>query len=386
MKEANTTLAYALGHIEAAYIADAELPELTAAASCPCRPRYERTARRFWESGWFAAAVSGIVAVSVLAFIIIAGQKDPTGPPAGTNTPFPAVTESETAETETDEPIPPYTKGLEYRELVPSLVEVVGIGSATDATVIHIPPKDEQGRDVLGIDEGAFAGNTSITEVVFSRASSWGVFTVGTSAFESCTSLRRIRVCNSSTEVLFSPDCFKGCTNLSEFDCPSEGDRIYLSAASFAGTPWLESQTEEFVIFRGILLRYQGNATDVILPDTVQYIGHGAFTGCHDVVSVTASENSHLTELGHQVFTGADSLKTVVLPNLEFLEGSAFHGCPALETVSLPPSVLHLLRDPPDNSAVFLYTGTREDWEKITFYSDESKVKWEARTIFQNGS
>ena len=209
---------------------------------------------------------------------------------------------------------------------------------------------------------------------------------MGTSAFESCTSLRRIRVCNSSTEVLFSPDCFKGCTNLSEFDCPSEGDRIYLSAASFAGTPWLESQTEEFVIFRGILLRYQGNATDVILPDTVQYIGHGAFTGCHDVVSVTASENSHLTELGHQVFTGADSLKTVVLPNLEFLEGSAFHGCPALETVSLPPSVLHLLRDPPDNSAVFLYTGTREDWEKITFYSDESKVKWEARTIFQNGS
>ena len=39
MKKSNTTLAYALGHIEAAYIADAELPELTAAASCPCRHR-----------------------------------------------------------------------------------------------------------------------------------------------------------------------------------------------------------------------------------------------------------------------------------------------------------------------------------------------------------
>ena len=386
MKEQNTTLAYALGHIDAAYIADAELPELTAAASCPCRPRRERNISRFWESGWFAAAISGIVAAGVLAFIIMAGQRDPVGPPSGTNIPFPAVTESEPAEIETDEPIPPYTKGLEYRELNPKLVEITGIGAATDATIIHIPPKDEWGRDVLGIGEGAFAGNTSITEVVFSRSSSLGGFTVDTSAFESCTSLRRIRVCNPNTGVLFSPDCFKGCTNLSELDFPPEGDRIYLSAASFAGTPWLESQTEEFVIFRGILLKYQGNAANVVLPDEVRSIGSGAFDGCHTVSSVTASERSLLKKLGYQAFTGADSLKTVSLPNLEYLEGSAFNGCPDLETVILPRSVLHLLPDPPDNAAVFLYAGTREDWDKITFYTDESKAKWEARTIFENQS
>ena len=34
MSERNHTLAYALGHVNAAYIAEAEIPALTAAAAC----------------------------------------------------------------------------------------------------------------------------------------------------------------------------------------------------------------------------------------------------------------------------------------------------------------------------------------------------------------
>ena len=37
MSERDHTLAYALGHVNAAYIAEAEIPALTAAAVCPCR-------------------------------------------------------------------------------------------------------------------------------------------------------------------------------------------------------------------------------------------------------------------------------------------------------------------------------------------------------------
>ena len=103
MKEQNTTLAYALGHIDAAYIADAELPELTAAASCPCRPGRDRNTPRFWESGWFAAAVSGIVAAGVLALIIMAGQKDPVRPPVGTDSHTRPVTETAEPESVTEE-------------------------------------------------------------------------------------------------------------------------------------------------------------------------------------------------------------------------------------------------------------------------------------------
>ena len=72
MSERNHTLAYALGHINAAYIAEAEIPALTVAAACPCRGGKERNTPRFWESGWFAAAVSVVVALGVLTAIVLA--------------------------------------------------------------------------------------------------------------------------------------------------------------------------------------------------------------------------------------------------------------------------------------------------------------------------
>lgn len=110
MSERNDTLAYALGHVNAAYIAEAEIPALTAAAACPCRGGKERNTPRFWESGWFAAAVSGIVAVGVMAAIILAGQRNPR-PPVGTETPTKPVTEVTETEsvTETEEIESPHT-------------------------------------------------------------------------------------------------------------------------------------------------------------------------------------------------------------------------------------------------------------------------------------
>lgn len=382
MSKRNDTLAYALGHVNPAYIAEAEIPALTAAAACPGRWRKESHPLRFWESNWFAAAVSAAVAVTVLGFIVLAGQRNPTSTPAGTDAP-PVVTETESAEVETREPVPPYTRGLEYRELAPTLVEVVGIGTATDATVIHIPPKDDQGRDVLGIAAGAFAGNTRITELVFSSVSSVGVFSVDSSAFENCTSLQRVRLCYNITGVTFSADCFKGCSSLSEIDYRPQNDGIYLDAAAVAGTPWLESQTDEFVIFNGILVKYQGSASDVVLPDDVWIIGRYAFDGCHTVTSVTASESSLLTSLYSHAFTGASSLKAVNLPNLEGIYGTAFEGCPALETVYVPLSVNFLCYAPAaDNPTAYLYAGTEKDWEKIDFHDDDSRVGWTACITF----
>ena len=109
MSERNDTLAYALGHVNAAYIAEAEIPALTAAAACPGRWRKESHPLRFWESNWFAAAVSAVVAVTVLGFIVLAGQKNPTSTPAGTDDIRPPVTETGNTEVITEEPASPHT-------------------------------------------------------------------------------------------------------------------------------------------------------------------------------------------------------------------------------------------------------------------------------------
>ena len=108
MSERDHTLAYALGHVNAAYIAEAEIPALTAAAACPCRGGKERHTPRFWESGWFAAAVSGIVAVGVMAAIILAGQGGGR-PPVGTEPPTRPVTEVTEPESVTEDAENPHT-------------------------------------------------------------------------------------------------------------------------------------------------------------------------------------------------------------------------------------------------------------------------------------
>ena len=108
MSERDHTLAYALGHVNAAYIAEAEIPALTAAAACPCRGGKERHTPRFWESGWFAAAVSGIVAIGVMAAIVLAGRGGGR-PPIGTEPPTRPVTEVTEPESVTQEAESPHT-------------------------------------------------------------------------------------------------------------------------------------------------------------------------------------------------------------------------------------------------------------------------------------
>ena len=142
MSERNHTLAYALGHINAAYIAEAEIPALTAAAACPCRVRQERHTPRFWESGWFAAAVSGIVAVGVMAAIILAGQGDPR-PPVGTDDPRPPVTETHPHETE------PPTETVESPHVVPEGFSVTDTRyDCENETVILLRVRNETKENV----------------------------------------------------------------------------------------------------------------------------------------------------------------------------------------------------------------------------------------------
>ena len=70
-----------MGDIGDRYILDAEIP----AEILPVPvPRFGGL-RRFLNSGWGAALISGIVALSVLAFIIRAGQNPPVEPPPPAN-------------------------------------------------------------------------------------------------------------------------------------------------------------------------------------------------------------------------------------------------------------------------------------------------------------
>ena len=93
-----------------------------------------------------------------------------------------------------------------------------------------------------------------------------------------------------------------------------------------------------FEIENGVLLKYDGDDTDVIIPDGVTVIGKQAFMFCKALRSVTLPEG--VTEIGEWAFCGCKSLGSVTLPEgVTELDEGAFGGCEALTSITLPEGV-----------------------------------------------
>jgi hypothetical protein len=75
--------------------------------------------------------------------------------------------------------------------------------------------------------------------------------------------------------------------------------------------------------------------SSVVIPDSVTYIGIGAFLGCHDLKTVTLPKN--LDRISGKTFLGCSSLTSVRLPEgLKAIEERAFADCKSLTSITLP--------------------------------------------------
>lgn len=78
--------------------------------------------------------------------------------------------------------------------------------------------------------------------------------------------------------------------------------------------------------------------TNVIFPDTVQYIDKNAFKGCVGLEEINLPEN--LLEIGKAAFRSCSSLTEVRLPNkVKTVYESAFRDCSGLKAAYVPKSV-----------------------------------------------
>jgi hypothetical protein len=89
-------------------------------------------------------------------------------------------------------------------------------------------------------------------------------------AFAGCYKITRITLPESLKTI--GGGAFYGCTKLVKIEIPDTV--VYVGKNAFAGTNWLKSHSdEEFVVVGdGILLQYNGIATDIVIPDTVKRI------------------------------------------------------------------------------------------------------------------
>ncbi len=119
-------------------------------------------------------------------------------------------------------------------------------------------------------------------------------------------------------------------------------------AASFSGTAIVEesvkqSTTDDFEIDGyGVLNKYTGSDSHVVIPDGVVSIGESAFMGCGDFVTQVTIPDS-VTFVGDSAFMLCINLFNIKIPNsVTYIADGAFFGCVTLRNITIPDGITRI--------------------------------------------
>ncbi len=133
------------------------------------------------------------------------------------------------------------------------------------------------------------------------------VTTIGSSAFDSCTSLTSITIPNSVTSI--GDEAFLNCTSLTSITIPNSvtsiGDYAFYNCYSL---------------------------TSITIPSSVTSIGDCAFYNCYSLTSITIPNS--VTSIGVEAFAYCNSLTSVTIPNsVTSIGENAFDNCESLTDI-----------------------------------------------------
>lgn len=98
-----------------------------------------------------------------------------------------------------------------------------------------------------------------------------------------------------------------------------------------------DSKSKDFEVHGGKLIKYNGEATDVVIPDNVKVIGEEVFKSM-PITSVKIP--SSVTEIGWRAFCGCKELVNVNIPKeVKKIESEAFGRCESLANIELPAGI-----------------------------------------------
>ena len=269
---------------------------------------------------------------------------------------------------------------------------VTSIGSSafswcSGLTSIEIP------NSVTSIGHFAFNGCTNLTNVKIEE----GVKSIGQEAFAGCSYLKSIIIPNSVSSIgdgLFS-DCNKSMQiinfssveltgNHNVINAPNgyiEGEFVYadinevktlcgctvdkfsfdgleytINKGNFGTVTIIGASNEisgdliipDSVIYSGVSFKVSSinenvffnrtGLTSITIPNSVTYIGNGAFCRCHGLTSVVIGNS--VTSIGNNAFYNCWGLTSVTIPNsVTSIGKGAFEGCSELTSIEIPNSV-----------------------------------------------
>ncbi len=215
--------------------------------------------------------------------------------------------------------------------IIPTDGSVTSIGSyafedCTSLTSITIPDS------VTSIGSSAFYSCTSLENVTIGN----GVESIGSYAFYGCTSLASITIPDSVVNI--GEYAFRGCTSLESITIPdgvtSIGSGAFYNCTTLASITIPDSVTS----IGGSAFSGCTSLESITIPDGVTSIGSYAFYDCYSLDSVTIG--SGVTSIGNYAFSGCTSLESITIPDSVTSIGTyAFSGCTSLASIIIPDSV-----------------------------------------------
>lgn len=127
-------------------------------------------------------------------------------------------------------------------------------------------------------------------------------------AFYNCSNLERINIPSSVTMI--NNSAFFGCKNLEFIEIPPN---VYIDSNIFRGTKWEKDYPGDFIIVNGVLIKYKGERSKVVIPDKVREIGYCAFAFSENLKEIVIPKTVKI--IGVQAFANCENLELITIEN-----------------------------------------------------------------------
>ena len=143
---------------------------------------------------------------------------------------------------------------------------------------------------------------------------------IGGQAFRGCGSLESVELSEGVREI--EEGAFSGCRSLVQAGIPDSARKFGELIFEGSGIKKIDSKNykivDEFVVNRGILERYAGDAESVEIPEIVRKIGPGAFKDAPNLRKVVIPPR---VKVSVKSFRGAEKIREIVHPKLSLRDG-----------------------------------------------------------------
>ena len=257
-----------------------------------------------------------------------------------------------------------YAKNLE-KVTVPSTVTSIGSGAFEKSGLqsISIPT-----GSVTRIGYGVFKDTP-----LHDNSSNWyeGVLSVGNYLIEVKNSVKKLTV-KEGTRLL-ADNCCKDKTSLEYVSLPNSVE--YIGYSAFSGCTKLETviMSNNVKVISGGAFEQCKKLKSIDLPNTCESIGSSAFEGCSSLTEITLPENPECVMIYGKTFGDCTNLKKVVLPKqITNIGSQAFLNCNSLKYIycnGKPKQIYEFTFDYVDTENITVYFPERHK----AFYEEKWK-------------